>query len=103
MTGEQTGERRENSLQMSYFRTVSKTVSGGFVRRGFKSLPLRFLREPHHYPFLGAPGLDLGGGRGGAACGIQRAREERRGAPLLAGRNEATASGRKEPLASARR
>jgi hypothetical protein len=41
MTGEQTGERPKNSLQISDLRAVSKTVSGGFVRRGFKSLPLR--------------------------------------------------------------
>jgi hypothetical protein len=40
-TGEQTGERETQSLQIGAFVGVSKTVSGGFVRRGFKSLPLR--------------------------------------------------------------
>jgi hypothetical protein len=35
---------------------VSKTVSGGYVRRGFKSLPLRLLK-----PFLGPRAFPFGG------------------------------------------
>jgi len=39
--GEQTGERGSNTLQIAVFSAVSKTVAGGSVGRGFKSLPLR--------------------------------------------------------------
>jgi hypothetical protein len=57
MTGEQTGERQENYLQITHFRAVSKTVSGGFVRRGFKSLPLRFSSSAMSIPSVGGAGL----------------------------------------------
>jgi hypothetical protein len=46
-SGECTGERVANSLQTGIFRAVSKTVRGGFVPRGFESLPLRSVEKPH--------------------------------------------------------
>jgi hypothetical protein len=48
-TGAQTGARAQKVLQIVMLVIVSKTVSGFWVRRGFKSLPLRSIEKPHGY------------------------------------------------------
>jgi len=47
--GAQTGARAQKALQIAILTIVSKTVSGFWVRRGFKSLPLRLTEKPHGY------------------------------------------------------
>jgi hypothetical protein len=44
LAGAQTGARTQKALQIRMSVEVSKTVSGLWVRRGFKSLPLRSYR-----------------------------------------------------------
>jgi hypothetical protein len=44
VAGAQTGAQRRSMAQASGCAAVSKTVSGSWVRRGFKSLPLRSTR-----------------------------------------------------------
>jgi hypothetical protein len=41
LSGAQTGARAQKALRIGMLVIVSKTVSGFWVRRGFKSLPLR--------------------------------------------------------------
>src|SRR5207253_1087462 len=51
---------------------VSKTVRGGFVPRGFESLPLRFWPAPGPFPvLLGASSCDLVGGWGGTCRAVR--------------------------------